>query len=354
MSRSGVSGSGADETDLARRVRAPALAERGFERAVCAVLASREHLLSDRAVHHVLEEPPPPHRVGDAPEHGGPDLADEPGEPPERRRYDGFEARAQDAREYGSGAPRGQRRDQRRAVDDRGQDERTQRLPVDGVDRDVPPPGGVRDGVGEGVVLRRDDGQPHAVHVAFAERPPSPRDPRLAGERAQPRRQVRRDDGEPRARPQQQPGLGFRRFRAAGEQAGARPRARGRSAGSPWAGSTRGGRRFRTFELHQCPNVSRIGPARRYLEGSIVTYRPAEGQSLLKSRVRSTSLCTEASIDWLRPISAGRETPPKLGATTPMPSEPVIITVGGSSLSGVAARRSSVRFHGVSRRGGVP
>ena len=147
-------------------------------------------------------------------------ISPTPGEPPERGRYDSLEARAQDAGENGSGATRRQRRDQGRTVDDRRQDERAQRRPIDGVEGNAPPPGGVRDGTGEGIVVRRDDDEPHAVGVAVAKRPPAPRDPRLAGERAQPRRQVRRDDGQPRTRPKQQPGLGLRRRRTAGEQAG--------------------------------------------------------------------------------------------------------------------------------------
>ena len=216
----GVSRPGPDQVDLAGRAGVPAFGERGLERGACLVLASREHLLSHRAVHDAFEEPAAPRRVGDPPEHGGPDFAHEPGEPPEPGRDDGFQAGAQDAGQDGGDAARRDRGDQGRAVEDRRQDERAQRTPIDDVDGDAPPPRGVGDGAGERVVACRDDREPRAVEVVVAKLPPAPHDPGLAGQLSQLRGEGRRDHDEPRAGPQQQPRLGRRHRRAAGEQAG--------------------------------------------------------------------------------------------------------------------------------------
>ena len=86
--------------------------ERGLQNGVGVVLASREHQLSDRAVHDALEESAPWRGIGDPPQHGGTDLADEPGEPSEPGRDEGLQARAQDAGQDGGGAARRDRRDQ--------------------------------------------------------------------------------------------------------------------------------------------------------------------------------------------------------------------------------------------------
>ena len=67
-----------------------------------------------------------------------------------------------------------------------------------------------RDGVGERVVVRRDDDKSDAVEVVIPERSPVPRDPGFAGQLVQPRGEGRRDQDEPRARSQQEPGLGLR------------------------------------------------------------------------------------------------------------------------------------------------
>ena len=218
-----VAGSSPDQVHLAGRARALVLGERRRDRVACLVLASGEHLLSDGAVHHAFEEPAAPRGVGDPSQHVGPDLAEEPGEPSELGRDDGLQARAQDAGEDGRGTAGRDRRDQGRAIEDRGEDERAQRPPIHRVDRNAPLPGGRRDGACERLVVHRDDHEPHAVQVTVAKRSTVPRDTDPAGQLSQSRGEVGRHDDEPRAGPQQEPGLGLGRLRAADQQAGLAP-----------------------------------------------------------------------------------------------------------------------------------
>ena len=72
----------------------------------------------------------------------------------------------------------------------------------------------------EGLVVRRDDDEPHAVEVVVVKRFPAPLDTGVAGQLLKPRGEGLRDQDQPRAGSQQQSGLGFGRVRATDEQAG--------------------------------------------------------------------------------------------------------------------------------------
>ena len=151
----------------------PVKARRVSSSAACSAaarlgVAAAEHQLGDRALQHALPEAPPLRRL----EARLDPVAERPRqrrEAPVARRDQALQARAQQPRQHRRGAAARHRDDERRALDDGGQDERAQRGLVDHVHRDAPRPGGGGDRAVHGIVAGGGDRQREALQVLVAE-----------------------------------------------------------------------------------------------------------------------------------------------------------------------------------------
>ena len=175
VSRSGSPGPAPTRDTSPPPKREARVVERFLQGRAGLVIAAAQHQLGDRALQHALPEAPPLRRL----EARLDSIAERPrqrGESSVAGRDEAFQARAQQARQHGRGAAARYRHDERRAFDDRGQDERAQRRLVDHVHRDVPRSGGggdrlvYRDVVGGGDHHRdtRSDSRPENVAARCA------------------------------------------------------------------------------------------------------------------------------------------------------------------------------------------
>gem|GEM_PF-3377343 len=214
-----IARTGADQRHLAAAEREARVLERGLQRRARLGVAAAEHQLGDRALQHALPETPPFLRL-EARLDSIPERAGQRCQPPIPRRDEALQARAQQPRQHRRGAAAGHGHDERRALDDGGQDERAQRGLVYHVHRDAPRPGSSGNRAVHGIIVGGSDRHRDPVQVLVPETRCAVRD---AGRReigVEGRAQFRREHRHPRAGTQQQRALARGHLAAAHHQAG--------------------------------------------------------------------------------------------------------------------------------------